>query len=66
MDANLPYTHLRDMIFMHPTIYEALNESFNIKKEAAFFAASVLQALFFSCYAVIIPTGQWSDPMTSV
>ncbi len=30
MDANLPYTHLRDMIFTHPTMSEALNELFNI------------------------------------
>ncbi len=30
MDTNLPYTHLRDMIFTHPTMSEALNELFNI------------------------------------
>ncbi len=30
MDADLPYTHLRDMIFTHPTMSEALNELFNI------------------------------------
>ncbi len=29
MDANLPYTVLRDMIFTHPTMGEALNDLFN-------------------------------------
>ncbi len=29
MDANLPYTRLRDMIFTHPTMSEAFNELFN-------------------------------------
>ncbi len=29
MDSNLPYTVLRDMIFTHPTMTEALNELFN-------------------------------------
>ncbi len=30
MDANLPYTALRDMIFTHPTMSEAMNDLFNI------------------------------------
>ncbi len=30
MDANLPYTVLRDMIFTHPTMSEALNDLFNV------------------------------------
>jgi pyruvate/2-oxoglutarate dehydrogenase complex dihydrolipoamide dehydrogenase (E3) component len=30
MDAELPYTMLRDMIFTHPTMGEALNDLFNI------------------------------------
>ncbi len=30
MDAGLPYTVLRDMIFTHPTMGEALNDLFNI------------------------------------
>ncbi len=30
MDAKLPYTVLRDMIFTHPTMSEALNDLFNI------------------------------------
>lgn len=30
MDAKLPYTTLRDMIFTHPTMSEALNELFNV------------------------------------
>ncbi len=30
MDAKLPYTALRDMIFTHPTMSEALNDLFNI------------------------------------
>ncbi len=30
MDAKLPYTALRDMIFTHPTMSEALNELFNV------------------------------------
>ncbi len=31
MDAGLPYTVLRDMIFTHPTMSEALNDLFNIQ-----------------------------------
>ncbi len=31
MDAKLPYTVLRDMIFTHPTMSEALNDLFNIQ-----------------------------------
>ncbi len=30
MDAKLPYTVLRDMIFTHPTMSEALNDLFNL------------------------------------
>ncbi len=30
MDAKLPYTTLRDMIFTHPTVSEALNDLFNV------------------------------------
>ncbi len=30
IDMNLPYTALRDMIFTHPTMSEALNDLFNI------------------------------------
>jgi len=30
MDAELPYTMLRDMIFTHPTMGEALNDLFNV------------------------------------
>lgn len=30
MDANIPYTKLRDMIFTHPTMSEALNDLFNV------------------------------------
>lgn len=30
MDADLPYTMLRDMIFTHPTMSEALNDLFNV------------------------------------
>ncbi len=30
MDAGLPYTVLRDMIFTHPTMSEALNDLFNV------------------------------------
>ncbi len=30
MDAKLPYTVLRDMIFTHPTMSEALNDLFNV------------------------------------
>ncbi len=31
MDAHLPYTVLRDMIFTHPTMSESLNDLFNIR-----------------------------------
>ncbi len=31
MDAHLPYTVLRDMIFTHPTMSESLNDLFNIQ-----------------------------------
>ncbi len=30
MDNKLPYTALRDMIFTHPTMSEALNDLFNV------------------------------------
>ena len=30
MDAGLPYTTLRDQIFTHPTVSEALNDLFAI------------------------------------
>ena len=30
MDAKLPYTVLRDMIFTHPTMAESLNELFAV------------------------------------
>lgn len=30
MDTKLPYTVLRDMIFTHPTMSEALNDLFNL------------------------------------
>ncbi|MFR1768841.1 hypothetical protein [Anaerostipes sp.] len=30
MDAHLPYTVLRDTIYTHPTMSEALNDLFNI------------------------------------
>ena len=30
MDAQIPYTKLRDMIYTHPTMSEALNDLFNI------------------------------------
>lgn len=32
MDAGLPYTHLRDMIFTHPTMSEALGDLFSTVK----------------------------------
>ena len=30
MDAKLPYTALRDMIFTHPTMSESLNDLFQV------------------------------------
>ena len=32
MDAHLPYTVLKDMIYIHPTMSEALNDLFNIQE----------------------------------
>ncbi len=30
MDAKLPYTVLKDMIYTHPTMSEAFNDLFNV------------------------------------
>jgi pyruvate/2-oxoglutarate dehydrogenase complex dihydrolipoamide dehydrogenase (E3) component len=32
MDAGLPYTQLRDQIFTHPSMSEALNDLFSLVK----------------------------------